>query len=120
MSDLIGIREQIIANARLMLSATNNPPTFAANSSTTLTSGPREVAVVVFGQDKYIAAVMVGLTPAIESIECATPELAMWKLFTTVCEVLALHIPKLGVHQRAVHGGGCFDDDLIVESLKKN
>nr|OQO24942.1 hypothetical protein B0A51_09079 [Rachicladosporium sp. CCFEE 5018] len=119
MSDLVGIREQIIANAKIML-ATRNPSTFTANSSTTLMTSPGETAVVVFGQDKYIAAVMVGLTPAIESIECATPELAMRKLFTTVCEVLALHIPKLGIHQRAVHGGGCFDDDLIVESLKKN
>jgi len=72
-------------------------PTPSAGSTNTLFNSPSDIEVTVFGQDKYIGAVMVGLKPAIEGPECATPELAIRKLFFTVCEVLALHIPKVSI-----------------------
>ena len=76
--------------------------------------------VVVFGSDKdFKAAVMVGLTPAIEGAATNTPEAAMRKLFTATSEMLCQFIPKLGAHQRAIHGGGLFDEDLIAGEVRR-
>jgi len=65
----------------------------------------------------YTGAVMLGLTPAIEEGEGVTPEAAMHKLLTTTCELLNTYVPKLQGHQRNVHGGGVFDEDLIRKEL---
>jgi hypothetical protein len=71
----------------------------------------------------YTAAVMVGATPAVEGPEATTPDLAIRKLLTATCELLNMYIPKVGAHQRNIHGGGVFDEDFIkagmVESGKK-
>lgn len=56
---------------------------------------------------------VVGLTPAIEGDSAAAPESAMRKLLTSTAEMLACYIPKVGAHQRNIHGGGVFDEDLI-------
>jgi hypothetical protein len=136
MSDLQGVRAQIIgvtsdthsayewimlistANAKIMLSA-NKCLAFSAGSTNTLTNNLAEIEVAVFGADKYIGAVMVGLTPAIEGPECATPEIALRKLFTTVCEVLALHIPKVSkslqfVWARADHYSSARSSEMFM------
>ena len=67
--------------------------------------------VVVFGTTgEYIAAIMVGLIPAIEGEKALVPEAAMRKLFLATCELLKTYIPKVGDHQRNIHGGGVFDE----------
>ena len=67
--------------------------------------------VVVFGAPgEYIAAIMVGLVPAIEGDKAPVPEAAMRKLFLATCELLKTYIPKVGAHQRNIHGGGVFDE----------
>lgn len=67
--------------------------------------------IVVFGpQGKYIAAIMVGLKPAIEGDQALNPEGAIRKLFLATCELLTVYIPKVGAHQRNIHGGGVFDE----------
>jgi hypothetical protein len=67
----------------------------------------------------YTGAVMLGTTPAIESAEATTPAAALHKLLLTTCELLNNFIPKLGAHQRNVHGGGVFDEDLISVELEE-
>ena len=104
-----------------MLKTTNTsgiPNTY--NSQSTLipahANGYSDLDVVVFGEQlykqdsKFTAAVMVGLTPAIEGDPAPTPEAAMRKLFTSTCELLKMYIPKVGAHQRNIHGGGVFDE----------
>jgi hypothetical protein len=75
--------------------------------------------VVVFGTpekytvgspEKYTAAIMLGLKPAIEGDTAPSPEGAMRKLFLATCELLKNYIPKVGAHQRNIHGGGVYDD----------
>ena len=61
---------------------------------------------------------MVGLTPAIEGATTSTPEGALRKLLAATSEMLRLFIPKLGAHQRAIHGGGVFDEELVVGEIK--
>ena len=56
---------------------------------------------------------MAGLTPAIGGAQAPTPEAAMRKLFVATAELLNTYIPKVGAHQRNIHGGGVFDEDLI-------
>jgi len=58
------------------------------------------------------------MQPAIESTECANPEAAIRKLLLTSCEMLNSFAPRMGGHQRAIHGGGVFNDDFINEDLK--
>ena len=60
---------------------------------------------------------MVGLTPAIEGDAAPTPESAMRKLLNSTAEMLAMFIPKVGAHQRNIHGGGVFDEDLIAGEI---
>ena len=84
-----------------------------------------EIDVVVFGNsNNYTAAVMLALTPAIEGEKAATMEGAMRKLLVATAELLNTYIPKVGDHQRNIHGGGVFDEDLIsaeiVEARKKS
>lgn len=95
-------------------------------SQTTLLSNNYygDLDVVVFGHtDKYTAALMAGLTPAIEGAQAPTPEGAMRKLFIATAELLNTYIPKVGAHQRNIHGGGVFDEDMIsaeiVEAQRK-
>ncbi|KAK1064858.1 hypothetical protein LTR12_012263 [Friedmanniomyces endolithicus] len=102
------LRQQILANSHLML----------VPSTTHTAATPTNLNVVVFGQTgSFTAAVMLGLTPAIQGPEGNTPDMAMHKLLTATCELLNTFIPKLAGHQRNIHGGGVFDDDLIRKEL---
>lgn len=75
---------------------------------------------MVFGAEKeFKAALMVGLTPAIEGGAALAPEAAIRKLLTATAEMLSEFIPKLGAHQRALHGGGLFDEDLIAGEIRR-
>ena len=79
---------------------------------------PTDLDIVIFGMTgAFTAAVMLGLTPAIEGPECTTPDMAMHKLLTATCELMNTFIPKLQGHQRNIHGGGVFDEDLIRKEL---
>lgn len=60
---------------------------------------------------------MVGVKPAIEAASAGTPEGALRKLLLATTELLNMYMPKLGSHQRAIHGGGVFDEDLISPDL---
>lgn len=62
---------------------------------------------------------MVGLTPAIEGSNAPTPESALRKLLSATAEMLCQFIPKLGAHQRVIHGGGMFDEDLIAGVIRR-
>lgn len=63
---------------------------------------------------------MVGLTPAIESGTANTPEGAVRRLLLATADMLGQFIPKLGAHQRAIHGNnGSFDEDLVVGEIKR-
>lgn len=107
-SDNSHIRTQTLANARLLLRPstgtaipslhTNNTSqsTLVAASNSTYAG---DIDVVVFGDpSRYKAAVMVGLTPAIESEASVTPEGALRKLLESTCELLAKYIPKVVSH----------------------
>ncbi|KAK3698385.1 hypothetical protein LTR37_016955 [Vermiconidia calcicola] len=125
-----GLRAQVLANAKIMLKATGGQPVPSDNGSqaTLLPANLNyygDLDVVVFGTaPNYIAAVMVGLTPAIEGEKAPNPEAAMVKLLSATCELLKMYIPKVGAHQRNIHGGGVFDEDMIsaevVEAQKKD
>jgi hypothetical protein len=96
------------ANARLLI----------APKATVNGEKAQELDVVIFGHSgAYTGAVMLGTTPAIEGIQGATPYAALNKLLLTTCEMLNSYIPKLGAHQRNVHAGGIFDEDLISVEL---
>lgn len=56
---------------------------------------------------------MAGITPVIEGGQPPTPEAAMRKLLVATAALLNTYIPKVGAHQRKIHGGGVFDEDLI-------
>jgi hypothetical protein len=74
--------------------------------------------VVVFGAPgEYVAAIMVGLAPAIEGDKAPGPEAAMRKLFLATCELLKTYIPKVGDHQRNIHGGGVFDEVSVSSGV---
>ena len=108
-----------------MLKPTSNPilpdlfPTEASQS--TLLANHHyygDLDVVVFGHTNvYTAALMVGLTPAIEGATAPSPEAAMRKLFIATAELLNTYIPKVGAHQRNIHGGGVFDEDMISPEI---
>ena len=103
-----------------MLKPTNHAIVPNGGSQSTLlpNSYYGDLDVVVFGHsDKYTAALMAGLTPAIEGGQAPSPEAAMRKLFTATAELLNVYIPKVGTHQRNIHGGGVFDEDLISTEL---
>ena len=102
-----------------MLKTTSHPNTPGVGSQSTLlpasTSYYGDLDIVIFGtKEDYTAAVMVGLTPAIESTPAVSPEGAMRKLFISTCELLKIYIPKVGSHQRNIHvGGGVYDEVSI-------
>ncbi|KAK3072261.1 hypothetical protein LTR53_002876 [Teratosphaeriaceae sp. CCFEE 6253] len=107
-NDFASMRAQILANSRYML----------VPSTTHTAATPTDLDVVIFGMTgAFTAAVMLGLTPAIESQECGTIDMAMHKLLLATCELLNTYIPKLEGHQRNIHGGGVFDEDLIRKEL---
>ncbi|EMC96527.1 hypothetical protein BAUCODRAFT_24286 [Baudoinia panamericana UAMH 10762] len=126
-TDFDSLHKQIIANAEFLLGS----DTISAAKDT------RDgLNVVVFGTNAaYTGAVVIGLRPAIEGPECSTPHLALARLLTTTCELLARYVgpqnlrravsliiersyvPKLSAHQRNIHGGGVFDEDLISPEL---
>lgn len=88
------------------------------SSQSTLTSYYGNLDVVVFGSgSEFTAAVMVGLTPAIEGEKAPQPDAALRKLYTATTELLKEYIPKVGDHQRAIHGGGVFDEDMISSEI---
>ena len=60
---------------------------------------------------------MSGLTPAIEGDKATSPEGAMRKLFLATSELLKAYIPKVGSHQRNIHGGGVFDEEMISAEI---
>ncbi|SMQ48104.1 unnamed protein product [Zymoseptoria tritici ST99CH_1A5] len=138
-ADYLGLREQILANARLMVkpldAAPPSQPTHGClvpsmHSAATLTNpntttspaqmpaiGSSKLEVVIFGHTEYTAAIMVGITPAIEGASGATPEAALRKLLLATCELLHGFMPKVGAHQRNIHNGGVFDEDTICVEL---
>ncbi|KAK4550486.1 hypothetical protein LTR36_000065 [Oleoguttula mirabilis] len=84
-TDMGVLRQQIMANARLLIKPTG--PSTATNLG--------DLDVVVFGySSSFTAAVMLGLTPAVEGTEEKSPELAMNKLFLATCELLKLYLRK--------------------------
>ena len=77
-----------------------------------------DLDVVVFGHtNEFTAALMAGLRPAIEGDKAPTPEGAMRKLLIATAELLNTYIPKVGTHQRNIHGGGVFDEDMISPEI---
>jgi len=52
--------------------------------------------------------------PAIETEPTPNAETALRKLFAATCELLKMYIPKVGSHQRNIHGGGVFDEVRIA------
>ena len=62
---------------------------------------------------------MVGLIPAIEGDKAPSPEAAIRKLLVATSELLNQYIPKVGAHQRNIHGGGVFDEDLISAEIQE-
>ncbi|KAF2478841.1 hypothetical protein BDY17DRAFT_314083 [Neohortaea acidophila] len=94
-----------------------------AQNTPTTTHHPELEMVVVGHAGQYRALIMLGATPAIESEPCPTPESAVRKLFLATAELLTNYIPAMGGHQRNIHGGGVYDEDLIsgklVEVVKK-
>ena len=79
---------------------------------------PEEIEVVVFGtHPNFTGAIMVGLTPAIEGDASSSPEGALRRLLLATAELLAAFMPKVGSHQRNIHGGGVFDEDMVSPAL---
>lgn len=112
------------------LTTTNVPSldsqaTLQATSATTTQNTPTtthhsELEMVVVGHiGQYRAMVMLGTTPAIESEPGPTPESAVRKLFLATAELLTNYIPAMGGHQRNIHGGGVYDEDLISGKLSE-
>lgn len=103
-------------------STANTMPAQLANGESQTTLIPSlhyfsDLDVVVFGRGEYTAALMVGLIPAIEGDKAPSPEAAIRKLFVATAELLNQYIPKVGAHQRNIHGGGVFDEDLICAEI---
>ncbi|KAI5357995.1 hypothetical protein Slin15195_G063250 [Septoria linicola] len=120
--NMTGLRNQSLANAKMLLKPTARAVSTlpSIDTSTTLVEGGGSSAmdIVIFGSDSsYTAAVMQGLKPAIEGDSAPTPEVAMRKLLTATCELLKMYMPKVGDHKRNIHGGGVFDEDLIAAEL---
>ncbi|KAF2207781.1 hypothetical protein CERZMDRAFT_102046 [Cercospora zeae-maydis SCOH1-5] len=116
------LRIQALANAKMLLKPAASPRQIAsADTSATLVEhdGQTPLDIVIFGSNEYTAAVMKGLTPAIEGDPAPTPELALRKLLVATCELLQMFMPKVGSHQRNIHGGGVFDESLISSDLIK-
>ena len=102
----------------MLKTSTNVMPHGNSSQTTLLSNYYGELDVVVFGHtSNYTAAVMVGLTPAIEGEKANSPEGAMRKLLIATAELLNEFIPKLGSHQRNIHGGGVFDEDMISAEM---
>ncbi|EME47088.1 hypothetical protein DOTSEDRAFT_20897 [Dothistroma septosporum NZE10] len=130
-TELRGLREQIFANAKLMIhpstistyaAADSNTRLPSQQSSATLVASPYPPAgdldIVIFGDgSSYTAALMVGITPVIEGGTSTTPEAAMRKLLLATSELLNDVMPKLGAHQRTIHGGGGVDTDYLNRDL---
>lgn len=60
---------------------------------------------------------MLGVNPAIEGGEAPTLEGALRKLLIATSEMLHLFMPKLGSHQRNIHGGGKSRPILLLTAL---
>ncbi|KAK4631852.1 hypothetical protein CLAFUW4_02690 [Fulvia fulva] len=131
-TELRGLREQILANAKLMIHPSTISNTAAGalpntrlpsrQSSTTLVAPSYppsgELDILVFGDGStYTSAIMVGITPVIEGGTSTTPEAAMRKLLLATSELLNEVMPELGAHQRAIHGGGGVDTDFLNQDL---
>ncbi|KAM3423840.1 hypothetical protein BST61_g1238 [Cercospora zeina] len=116
-----GLRTQVLANAKMLLKPAAGRHIASVDTSATLVEhdGQPALDIVIFGSNEYTAAVMNGLTPAIEGDPAQTPELALRKLLVATCELLQMFMPKVGSHQRNIHGGGVFDESLISPDLIK-
>ncbi|GIZ37072.1 hypothetical protein CKM354_000053500 [Cercospora kikuchii] len=119
--NMSSLRTQALANAKMLLKPATARNIAPVDTSATLveTDAHSPLDVVIFGNNEYTAAVMKGLTPAIEGETAPTPELAMRKLLIATCELLQMFMPKVGSHQRNIHGGGVFDESLISSDLIK-
>jgi len=98
----------------------NNFLSKAESQSTLVSNHPYygDLDVVVFGQTgRYVAALMAGLIPAIEAEPAPSVEAAMRKLMSSTAEMLHTFIPKIGSHQRNIHGGGVFNESLLSPEL---
>ena len=109
-----------------MLKSSSTTQPNGDSQSTLLTSNYYgNMDVVVYGTapvgpfpaPDYVAVLMVGLTPAIEGSKASSPEAALRKLLQATAELLKEYIPKVGAHQRAIHGGGVFDEDMISAEI---
>lgn len=110
------------ANAKMLLNPRVASNLSSNDSTTTLLGTVTDGAldIVVFGRgSEFVAAVMDGLTPAIEGEAGPTPEVAMRKCLMTTCELLKEYIPKVGEHHRNVPGGGVFKADIISKAWTK-
>lgn len=68
-----------------------------SNSSSICTPKNDKLDVVVFGLgQEFTAAIMLGITPAIEGASGNTPEAALRKLLLATCELLDGFMPKVG------------------------
>lgn len=106
----------MLLNPRVASNLPSNDSTTTLNG--TVTDGALDI--VVFGRgSEFVAAVMDGLTPAIEGEAGPTPEVAMRKCLMTTCELLKEYIPKVGEHHRNVPGGGVFKADIISKAWTK-
>ena len=103
-----------------MIKTTHKSSKFSIDSQATLLAGITDhnddLDVVIFGEQTkqnegtYTAALMAGLTPAVEGGTGRSPEGAMRRLLLATCELLKMYMPKVGAHQRNVHGGGVFNE----------
>ncbi|KAF2162041.1 hypothetical protein M409DRAFT_27421 [Zasmidium cellare ATCC 36951] len=136
-TDMSGLRTQILANAKYMMFSNINKgdqadagtklPTLGSvatlvTSSTTTTgtstTSPANLEVVVYGDgSEFKAAVVCGIYPVIEGATGISPEGAMRKLLLSSSELLNTIMPKLGSHQRNIHGGGVVDEDFLSRDL---
>ncbi|KAK4505906.1 hypothetical protein PRZ48_003871 [Zasmidium cellare] len=136
MADMTAQRNQILNNAKYMMYSTVNKgdeadtgsklptlgsvATLVTSSTTTGSSAtrPDNLEVVVFGDgNEFKAAVVSGIQPVIEGATASAPEGAVRKLLMSTCELLNTIMPKLGSHQRNIHGGGVVDEDFLSRDL---
>ena len=90
---------------------------------------------MVYGHSgAYTATVLVGVKPAISKKPITTHHIlaltvhtegpaaahidkALAGLLSATCELLNAYAPKVLPHQRSIHGGGAFDEDMISQVL---
>lgn len=78
-----------------------------------------ELEIVIYGKsNRFTAAVMVGLRPAIEGPQSTTPSYALKNLLLATGRLLNRYVPKIDdAHQRHIRGGGVFDNEFINQEI---